>query len=80
MKMKDWIKKLDAFLKFNEYETLTNAGSISHEVAKSLVEDQYARFRIEQDRRYESDFEKETKRLGGDKRKTRKDPKGNQGP
>jgi hypothetical protein len=80
MKMEDWIKKLDAFLQFNEYEILTNAGSISHQVMKSLVEDQYARFRVEQDRRFESDFEKEAKQLAGDNRKPREEAKGDQSP
>lgn len=38
MRMEDWIKKLDAFLQFNEYDILTNAGTVSHEVAKRLAE------------------------------------------
>jgi hypothetical protein len=38
MKMRDWIEKLDAFLKFNEYEILTNAGVVSAAVAKELAE------------------------------------------
>ncbi len=63
MRMADWVTKLDAFLKFNEYEVLTNAGSVTAEVAKRLAEEEYATFRIEQDRRFESDFEKEVKRL-----------------
>ncbi|MFN5264562.1 MAG: virulence RhuM family protein, partial [Pseudanabaena sp.] len=37
MKMQDWIDKLDAFLRFNDYDVLTNAGSISAEVAKNLA-------------------------------------------
>lgn len=63
MRMADWIAKLDAFLAFNEYEVLANAGSVSAEVAKRLAEEQYASFRIQQDRRFESDFEKEVKRI-----------------
>ncbi len=63
MRMADWVAKLDAFLRFNEYEVLTNAGSVSAEVAKRLAEEQYATFRVQQDRRFESDFEKEVKRL-----------------
>ena len=35
MRMADWVTRLDAFLKFNEYDVLTNAGSVSAEVAKS---------------------------------------------
>jgi hypothetical protein len=63
MKMTDWITKLDAFLQFNEYEVLTNAGTVSAEVAKRLAEEQYATFRVGQDKRFESDFEKEIKRM-----------------
>jgi hypothetical protein len=63
MKMSDWIEKLDAFLAFNDYEVLQNAGSISAEVAKSLVEKEYQKFRVAQDQRYESDFDREVKKL-----------------
>lgn len=63
MKMVDWVKRLDAFLQFNEYEVLTNAGSVSAKVARELAEAQYERFRVIQDRAFESDFEKEVKRL-----------------
>ncbi len=69
MRMADWVAKLDAFLKFNEYEVLTNAGSVSAEVAKRLAEEQYATFRIQQDQTFESDFEKEIKRIEEKKRK-----------
>lgn len=70
MRMVDWVFKLDAFLQFNEYEVLTNAGSVSAEVAKRLAEKQYATFRIQQDKRFESDFEKEVKRI--EKKKTKR--------
>jgi hypothetical protein len=63
MRMADWVAKLDAFLQFNEYDVLINAGSVSAEVAKRLAEEQYTTFRIQQDRRFESDFEKEVKRI-----------------
>lgn len=63
MKMADWVARLDAFLKFNEYDVLSNAGSVSAEVAKRLAEEQYATFRVQQDRQFESDFEKEVKRM-----------------
>lgn len=63
MRMADWVAKLDAFLQFNEYEVLTNAGSVSAEVAKRLAEEQYEKFRVQQDRAFESDFEKEVKRI-----------------
>lgn len=69
MKMADWVAKLDAFLQFNEYDVLTNAGSVSAEVAKRLAEEQYATFRVQQDRQFESDFEKEVKRISKKKGK-----------
>jgi hypothetical protein len=63
MKMADWVKRLDAFLQFNEYQVLTSAGSVSAEVAKKLAEEQYDVFRVRQDRAFESDFDREVKRI-----------------
>ncbi|WP_391572679.1 RhuM family protein [Cohnella sp.] len=42
--MKDWIEKLNSFLRFNEREILTNAGSISQEVAEKLATREYEKF------------------------------------
>ncbi len=50
---------------------LTNAGSVSAEVAKELAEEQYESFRVRQDRAFESDFDREIKRI--EKRETRTD-------
>jgi hypothetical protein len=63
MTMKDWIEKLDAFLKFNDYEVLKDAGKISHEEAISHAEKEFDKFRIIQDKNFESDFDKEVKKL-----------------
>jgi len=63
MHMQDWVQKLDAFLEFNEYDILHNPGKVSHEVATRLAQEEYDHFRIEQDRNYSSDFEKEAKRI-----------------
>ena len=63
MSMSDWIQRLDAFLQFNEYNTLMNAGSISHDVAKKLAEEQFEQYRIVQDRQFESDFDELIKKL-----------------
>ncbi len=68
MKMTDWIAKLDAFLQFNEYDILKNAGKVSHEVAKKLAEKEYSKFRVIQDKNFESDFEKAAKKLKGKKK------------
>lgn len=63
MRMADWVARLDAFLKFNEYEVLTNAGRISAEVAKRLADQQYETFRVQQDHDFESDFDREIRRI-----------------
>jgi hypothetical protein len=63
MKMTDWVQKLDAFLQFNEYQVLKDAGRVSHEVAKNLAEQEYEKFRVVQDKNFESDFDKEVKKL-----------------
>ena len=63
MTTKDWIKKLNAFLKFSEYEILTNAGKISHEVAETLALKEFEKFRKKQDKNYISDFDREVKKL-----------------
>ncbi len=58
MTMEDWSKRLDAFLEFDERELLTNAGRITAEAAKEHALSEFEKFRIIQDRLYESDFDK----------------------
>lgn len=65
--MEDWIEKLDAFLKFTEYEILTNTGKISHEVANALSMKEYEVFKKKQDAAYISDFDQYVKKLLEDK-------------
>ena len=67
MKMQDWVQKLDAFLQFNEYDILNDARKVSHEIAIQLAEEEFKQFRVEQDRNFESDFEKVTKHLNSGK-------------
>jgi hypothetical protein len=63
MKMKDWIDKLDAFLQFNGYELLQDAGRVRKTVADKLALAHYEKFRINQDHTYESDFDRMVKQL-----------------
>lgn len=63
MKMADWINRLDAFLQFNEYQILKDAGKVRHEVAIKLAESEYDKFRIVQDKSFESDFDMEIKKI-----------------
>ena len=53
----------NAFLKFSEYEILTNAGRISHEVAATLALKEYEDYRKIQDKNYVSDFDLEVRKL-----------------
>ena len=57
MTMEDWAKHLDRILMANEQEILTNAGKISMEVAKEHAETEWEKYRIIQDRIYQSDFD-----------------------
>lgn len=58
MTMEDWAQKLDVFLKFNEEEILHDKGRVSAEIAKSFAESEFEKYRIVQDRLFESDFDK----------------------
>lgn len=58
MSMEDWAKKLDAFLQFNEYDLLNDFGKVSVEVAKSFAESEFEKYRIIQDRLFQSDFDR----------------------
>jgi hypothetical protein len=69
MKMADWVQKIDAFLQFNEYKILKDAGKVSHEIAKKLAEKEYEKFRVIQDKTFESDFDKEVKKITPPKKK-----------
>lgn len=63
MTMEDWAKKLNAFLQFNERDILDNPGKVSQEVAKAFVEGEFEKYRIVQDRLFESDFDRHIKKL-----------------
>ncbi len=63
MYMKDWIQKLDAFLQFNEEAILNHQGKVSHQVAVTLAENEFEKYRIDQDQLIESDFDKVVKKL-----------------
>ena len=58
MSMEDWAKRLDGFLEFNGNELLTGPGKISEEQAKLHAETEYEKYRVIQDRLYESDFDR----------------------
>ncbi|MCY4322040.1 MAG: virulence RhuM family protein, partial [Bdellovibrionaceae bacterium] len=63
MTMEDWSKRLDQFLAFNERPILKKAGKISKDLAKKFAESEFEKYRIIQDKLFESDFDKEIKKL-----------------
>lgn len=69
MTMKDWAEKLNAFLQFNEKDILINAGIVTQAIAKSFAESEFEKYRIVQDKLFESDFDKVFKKLEVPKKK-----------
>jgi len=63
MTMEDWAKRLDIFLQADDREVLKDAGRISAQIAKEHAESEFEKYRIIQDKLFESDFDKEMKLL-----------------
>jgi len=63
MTMEDWAKRLDLFLQADDREILEHSGKISAEIAKDHAESEFIKYRVVQDRLFESDFDKEIKKL-----------------
>ena len=64
MTMQDWRSRLDGFLQFNEHKILNDKGAVSHEIAKTFAESEFEKYRVVQDRLFESDFDRLVKSLG----------------
>lgn len=58
MTMEDWAKRLDMFLAFTGREILTDAGTVSKITAKAYAESEFEKYRVTQDKLYQSDFDK----------------------
>ena len=58
MTMEDWARRLDLFLEFSEREILQDKGKITTEIAKVHAESEFEKYRIVQDRLFESDFDR----------------------
>lgn len=63
MTMQDWAKRIDHFLEFDDREILKDSGKISAKIAKEKAETEFEKYRIIQDRLFESDFDKMIKNL-----------------
>jgi hypothetical protein len=58
MTMKDWSKKLNAFLEFNEHDILQDAGKVTAQIAKEFAISEFEKYKVIQDKTYKSDFDK----------------------
>jgi len=65
MTMEDWAKRLDMFLEFDDREILRDAGNVTAKLAKAHAESEFEKYRIVQDRLFESDFDRVIKQLQG---------------
>lgn len=63
MTMQNWISKLEGFLTLNDREILQDAGKVSAQLAKSHAEQEFDKFRVIEDQRFESDFDQLVKQL-----------------
>lgn len=68
MNMKDWEKFLVQFLELADYPILKDAGKISMLQAKLKAESEYEKYRVIQDKLYESDFDKVIKKMENQKK------------
>ncbi len=58
MTIEDWSKRLDLFLEFDDREVLKHPGKITSEIAKQFAESEFEKYRVIQDKLFESDFDK----------------------
>jgi hypothetical protein len=63
MTMQDWEVRLNRFIEATDRKILQDAGRVTAEIAKAHAESEFEKYRIIQDRLYESDFDKEIKKL-----------------
>ena len=58
MTMEDWAKRIDIILEATGDAVLTDAGTVTAEFAKSFAEAEFEKYRIIQDRLFQSDFDR----------------------
>jgi len=63
MTMEDWAKRLDRFLEADDRSILQDSGKISAQIAMEFAESEFEKYRIIQDRLFESDFDREIKKI-----------------
>ena len=64
MTMQDWETRLNRFIEATDREILQDAGKVTAEIAKAHAESEFEKYRLVQDRLYESDFDRMVKSVG----------------
>jgi len=65
MTMADWELRLNRFIEATDREVLQDAGKVTSTIAKAHAESEFEKYRVIQDKLYESDFDREVKKLLG---------------
>ncbi|WP_260292485.1 virulence RhuM family protein [Sedimenticola hydrogenitrophicus] len=63
MTMQDWETRLNRFIEATDREILQDAGKVTTEIAKAHAESEFEKYRIVQDRLFESDFDRMVKQI-----------------
>ena len=63
MTMEDWEIRLNRFIEATDRKVLQDVGKVTAEIAKAYAESEFEKYRVIQDRLFESDFDKEIKKL-----------------
>jgi hypothetical protein len=63
MTMQDWETCLNRFIEATDREVLQDAGKVTAEIAKAHAESEFEKYRIVQDRLFESDFDQLLKQI-----------------
>jgi hypothetical protein len=61
--MQDWETRLNRFIEATDREVLQDAGKVSQEIARAFAESEFEKYRVVQDRLFESDFDRLVKQL-----------------
>jgi hypothetical protein len=63
MTMEDWETRLNRFLEATDHQVLQDAGKVTAEIAKAHAESEFEKYRVVQDRLFESDFDRAVKEI-----------------
>ena len=61
MTMQDWETRLNRFIEATDRDVLRDAGKVTAEIAKAHAESEFEKYRVVQDRMFESDFDRMVK-------------------